>query len=105
MAKTWYPIINYVLCEECGVCSGFCPHGVYDMQKAPTPIVTNPDGCIDHCHGCGNICPVGAITYAGDDTDWVPPHGKVSEKSACCASGQCDCGCNCSAESTMPKES
>lgn len=22
---------------------------------------------IDHCHGCGNKCPVGAISYVGDD--------------------------------------
>ena len=37
MAEKWYPVIDYSLCVECGTCSGFCPHGVYDMAKAPTP--------------------------------------------------------------------
>ena len=56
---------------------------VYDREKAPTPVVVNPDGCVDHCHGCGNLCPQGAITYVGDDTVWTPPHGQKTEKSGC----------------------
>ena len=52
------------------------PHGVYDARKAPVPVVKNPDECVDRCHGCGNRCPVGAITYVGDDTGWTPPKGK-----------------------------
>jgi ferredoxin len=31
------------------------------------------ENCVDHCHGCGNKCPVGAITYVGEDTGWTPP--------------------------------
>ncbi|BAK97903.1 hypothetical protein OBV_07050 [Oscillibacter valericigenes Sjm18-20] len=89
MAKTWYPVIDYAACVECGTCSSFCPHGVYDTARTPTPVVTDPQACIDCCHSCGNRCPVGAITYVGDSTGWKPPNGTLEEtKEACCS-----CGC------------
>ena len=66
MAKNRYPVIDILTCMECGTCVDFCPHGVFDKQKAPVPIVVNPDGCIDHCHGCQSKCPAGAIAYVGD---------------------------------------
>lgn len=75
MAKKWYPVIDYTLCEECGTCINQCTHDVYNHTKAPSPIVINPENCVDHCHGCGNLCPTGAITYVGDDTGWIPPNG------------------------------
>ena len=100
MAKTWYPVINYMLCEECGICNDFCRHDVYDRAKAPSPVVTNPDGCIENCHGCGNLCPAGAITYVGDDTDWTPPLGKTSDEKGCCGDG-CACGCTCGCSEDM----
>jgi len=87
MAKKWYPVIDYSKCKECGSCIKKCTHGVYDQKKSPTPVVINPVGCIDQCHGCGNICPVGAITYVGDNTGWNPPHGnsiKEAEACSCC---------------------
>ena len=87
MAKTWYPVIDYLTCVECGTCIAKCPHGVYDAGKAPSPNVKNPEACIDHCHGCGNRCPVGAITYVGDDTGWIPPNGEPSAEEACCSCG------------------
>lgn len=87
MAKNWYPVIDYMLCAECGVCISNCPHGVYDKSKAPSPAVKNPDGCIDHCHGCGNNCPVGAITYVGDDTGWTPLSEEQTDKDCCCSCG------------------
>ena len=60
------------------------------------PVVVNPDGCIDRCHKCGNNCPVGAITYVGDNTGWIPPvlNGK-SEKQDCACGCGCGCGGNC----------
>ena len=91
MANTWYPVIDYALCVECGTCSGFCAHGVYDKSKAPAPVVVYPAGCVDHCHGCGSQCPVGAITYVGDNTGWTPPHGKPAQQEApccCCQTGK-----------------
>ena len=87
MAKTWYPVIDYSVCTECGTCVLKCPHDVYDTKKAPTPVVTKPESCVDHCHGCGNRCPVGAITYVGDDTGWTPPNGAPAREEAPCSFG------------------
>lgn len=90
MAKDWYPVVDYVTCIECGTCVSKCPHGVFDKAKAPSPVVLNPAKCIDHCHGCGNKCPVGAITYVGDDTGWTPPNGEnIEEGDGCCCGGNC----------------
>ena len=83
MAKKWYPVIDILTCMECGSCVNKCSHGVYDKEKFPVPIVVNPDGCVDHCHGCGNLCPQGAITYVGDDTGWTPPNGKGEQTTGC----------------------
>jgi NAD-dependent dihydropyrimidine dehydrogenase PreA subunit len=92
MAKTWYPVIDYSACIECGTCVVKCPHGVYDTAKAPAPVVAEPEACIDHCHGCGNRCPVGAISYVGEDTGWTPPNGKQEPAEACCSCGsECEC--------------
>lgn len=88
MAKTWYPVIDYAKCIDCGACSEKCKHGVFDRMKAPTPAVVNPESCIDKCHGCGNLCPVGAIVYVGDNTGWIPPNGERSTNE------DCGCGCN-----------
>ena len=98
MAKTWYPVIDYTLCESCGSCVKKCTHGVYNKAKAPVPVVERPDACIDHCHGCGNICPNGAIAYLGEDTGWTPPHGARSTKEA-------DCGCGCGNTSAYTNDS
>lgn len=86
MARNWYPVIDYAACVECGTCVDFCSHGVYDKERSPSPRVVNPEGCVDHCHGCGEKCPEGAITYVGDDTGWTPPHRVPAQQgeSPCC---------------------
>lgn len=89
MSKKWYPVINYVECAECGVCTSKCSHGVYNVDKAPVPVVVNSDGCIEGCHGCGNLCPNGAITYVGDDTGWTPPNGECNDNESCSCGGDC----------------
>ncbi|MDD3140514.1 MAG: 4Fe-4S dicluster domain-containing protein [Lachnospiraceae bacterium] len=89
MSKKWYPVIDYVICAECGACVNKCTHGVYDAKKDPTPIVIKEKGCIEGCHGCGNLCPNGAITYVGDDTGWVPPNGANNDNESCSCSGDC----------------
>jgi len=72
MAESWFPEIDYNKCIGCGKCSRKCANGVYE-NKNDKPIVIFKKGCIQGCHGCGNICPVGAIKYYGDSTDWIAP--------------------------------
>lgn len=84
MSKKWYPVIDYINCAECGACIEMCSHVVYDAPKAPTPIVINGNGCVEGCHGCGSLCPNGAITYVGDDTGWPPPNGADDNNSCGC---------------------
>lgn len=81
MSKTWYPVINYEKCIECGACTDKCLKGVYDKDKAPKPIVILPVNCVHGCHGCGDLCPVEAISYVGET-------GQKSE-GCCCESGDC----------------
>jgi NAD-dependent dihydropyrimidine dehydrogenase PreA subunit len=40
-------------------------------------VVVYPEGCVEGCRGCQNLCPSGAIEYVGD----------TGEK------GNCSCGC------------
>lgn len=90
MAKTWYPVIDYTACGACGSCINMCSQGVYDTEKAPTPVVKKPEGCVDHCHGCGSLCPQGAITYVGEDTGLTPPNGADLPDSVLCFCGSED---------------
>lgn len=83
MSKTWYPVISYENCTECGACFNKCSHGVFEL-KASCPAVVHPEGCVQGCHGCGNLCPIGAIEYVGDNTGWVPPAKKDSADEPCC---------------------
>ena len=67
MSKKWYPVIDYANCSECGACVNKCTHGVYNKADTSKPIVVYPEGCVDGCHGCGNLCPQNAITYMGEN--------------------------------------
>jgi len=86
MTKSWYPIINADTCTECGVCVDKCSNGVYDKNSPLIPLVIHVEGCVHNCHGCGNLCPSGSITYFGDNTGWTPPNLNTDGKEAC--------GCN-----------
>lgn len=99
MAKTWYPVIDYLTCTDCGTCVVKCPHDVYDTAKAPSPVVKNPEACVDHCHGCGNYCPEGAITYVGEDTGWTPQNREQTAEESCCS-----CGCGAGSEKKIVVE-
>ncbi|MCX8132120.1 MAG: 4Fe-4S ferredoxin [Clostridia bacterium] len=97
MSKTWYPVISYENCTECGACFNKCSHGVFEL-KASCPVVVHPEGCVQGCHGCGNLCPVGAIEYVGDNTGWVPPGKKDVADEACCSDNKgkgCCSGSSC----------
>lgn len=35
----WFPTIDERLCTNCGVCIGFCTHGVYALDDVRTRVV------------------------------------------------------------------
>ncbi|MCL2319377.1 MAG: DUF2703 domain-containing protein [Treponema sp.] len=90
MSKNWYPVIDRKICIECGACVEKCSHGVYDKKSPMKPVIINTDGCIEGCHGCGNLCPTGSITYVGENTAWKPPKPKQEKTTV-----NADCGCGC----------
>lgn len=65
MSKTWYPVIDYEVCKECGACFNKCKHRVY-KKEGNRPVVVFTEGCIEGCRGCQKLCPTGAIQYIGD---------------------------------------
>ena len=80
ISKTWYPVIDYSTCLECGTCVLKCTHGVYE-KGTNTPKVVFPEGCIEGCTGCQKLCPSDSIEYVGQ---------KIKETSSC----SCNCNCN-----------
>jgi len=58
----WYPAIDEGLCTNCGVCIGFCAHGVYALDDVQTRVVT-PYNCVVGCSGCETQCTLGAIRF------------------------------------------
>ncbi|MCL2497135.1 MAG: arsenite methyltransferase [Symbiobacteriaceae bacterium] len=91
MAMNWYPVINEESCRECGSCVKQCAHGVFDKSSPLYPVIVHTDGCIDGCHGCGNLCPSGSITYSGENTDWTPPNAPTAQETDCSCGGACGC--------------
>jgi len=81
MSKTWYPVLNYEKCNECGACYNKCSHGVYRLENT-RPVVVNTENCTEGCHGCGKQCPSGAIEYIGDIGD--------TSNEGCSCSGGCN---------------
>lgn len=88
MSKTWYPMIDYEKCIECGLCIDMCPYEVYDKAKSPRPVVSNPDACGQGCSGCGGECPSEAIAYFGDT-------GETEKENVACCDGDCGCSSGC----------
>lgn len=101
MAKTWYPVVDYMTCTECGTCVSKCPHSVYDIEKAPSPIVKNPEACIDHCHGCGCCSEISGTNvdcrvfeYNGETYE-VPPKEMLAEAILQTVFGLHEDSCSC----------
>ncbi|MCL4312575.1 MAG: ferredoxin family protein [Actinobacteria bacterium] len=56
------PIINYDICDHCGICDRHCPTDVfYKGGDPPTVTVRYPDECW-HCGVCRLDCPLEAIS-------------------------------------------
>jgi Pyruvate/2-oxoacid:ferredoxin oxidoreductase delta subunit len=65
--KNWIsprPVIDYLLCENCGVCSEVCPLQPKAVRRADNRKGTKPsydyNRCI-RCYCCQELCPHGAI--------------------------------------------
>lgn len=104
MSKTWYPVIDYDKCTGCLACFEKCSHGVYELNSRNLPKVVGPEGCVQNCTGCGDLCPTQAITYIGDSIGKIQTEGcgceggnasccGEGEESCCGGSDQNECGC------------
>lgn len=80
-----YPVVDYALCNECGLCVRLCPYMVYEKTKFPVPDVNDPKACMDDCFGCGNRCSQHAISFVGDKSGWKP----TEDGSCSCGKGLC----------------
>jgi NAD-dependent dihydropyrimidine dehydrogenase PreA subunit len=58
---SWYPVIDYSRCTDCGQCADFCLFGVHEKKGRVT--VSNPRNCKNNCPACARICPVTAIIF------------------------------------------
>lgn len=56
MSKLWYPMINQSECVGCLACYNNSKHSVFSIEN-DKPKVVNREGCVEGCHGCGNLCP------------------------------------------------
>lgn len=53
-------IVNEKWCKKCGICSYFCPKGVFEPDDFKLPIVKHPEACI-RCMLCVVRCPDFAV--------------------------------------------
>jgi NAD-dependent dihydropyrimidine dehydrogenase PreA subunit len=60
---SWYPLVDYERCTDCGQCADFCLFGVYEKDDNGKVKVVNPHGCKDLCPACARICPASAIVF------------------------------------------
>ena len=59
---SWYPVIDYSRCTNCGQCADFCLFGVYEKGENKVRVI-NPQQCKNNCPACARICPQTAIVF------------------------------------------
>ncbi len=59
---SWFPVIDYTRCTNCGQCADFCLFGVYNKENNKV-VVINPQKCKNNCPACARICPRVAIVF------------------------------------------
>jgi 2-oxoglutarate ferredoxin oxidoreductase subunit delta len=70
MAKTKLRelVINREWCKGCGICTGFCPKKVLEIDSREKAIAVHPEECIC-CRLCELRCPDLAIEIVMDEGD------------------------------------
>jgi formate hydrogenlyase subunit 6/NADH:ubiquinone oxidoreductase subunit I len=65
----WNPEIDENQCIGCGMCATSCTRSVYkyDYENRKSKVV-NPLNCMVACQTCANLCPMGAISFAKNET-------------------------------------
>lgn len=60
LGVTMPPVINKLICKECGLCFEICPAHIFEKRGGKV-IVAHGDECW-HCNSCRLDCPEKAIT-------------------------------------------
>lgn len=60
--QSWYPVLDYSRCTNCGQCADFCLFGVYEKADSRVNVV-KPENCKINCPACARICPSTAIIF------------------------------------------
>ncbi len=64
--KTHYPVVDYELCINCGVCWSFCPECAF--EEVDGRFVVNRDYC-KGCGICAQECPKNCITMVEEEAE------------------------------------
>lgn len=59
---SWYPVIDYSRCTNCGQCAEFCLFSVYEKKSEKVKVIF-PQGCKNQCAACARICSSTAIIF------------------------------------------
>jgi len=76
-ARSWFPVIDYSKCTNCGACMDFCLFGVYEKREDRSIEVKTPLNCKDNCPACARICPHNAIIFPKYDK--APINGDMDD--------------------------
>jgi len=78
--RSWFPVIDYAKCTNCGACLDFCLFGVYEKREDNSIAVKAPLNCKDNCPACARICPNNAVIFPKYDK---PPINGDNDESSC----------------------
>ncbi|MCG1667101.1 MAG: ferredoxin family protein [Thermoplasmata archaeon] len=70
--ESWWPIIDYEKCNNCGMCLLTCGNKVFLWSENENKfIVGNPSNCVLGCTTCSKLCPVDAISFPEDPKKFI----------------------------------
>jgi NAD-dependent dihydropyrimidine dehydrogenase PreA subunit len=84
---SWFPVVDFDLCNHCRQCLGFCLCGVYAAPGGRVE-VAKPGQCKIDCPACARVCPLGAILFP--KFPHAPVNGAASSATAADAVAKVD---------------